>query len=592
LLEVDYRIIDTREGLERLAQVLRDEQPFALDTETTSITAHSARLAGICLGLGAGKGWYIPVSHQGAINLDLDTIREILGPLLADPAVGKIGHNLKYDAWVLERHGLPVRGWSGDTLILAHLLHSQKESFKLDNLAVEFLDRKMIPITDLLGEKKASQITMDFVEVEKACAYGAEDAEITLALHRTLEGELDRQGVRTWYEEVEIPLSLALFEMEKRGVRIEPSILRRQSAEAGKIIERIQTEVFELAGREFNPNSPAQLGKILFDERGVPGGKKRSTRQEVLEDLARAGEPLAAKIIEFRQASKLKGTYLDALPELLHEDGRVHTSYSTTVANTGRISSSNPNLQNIPIRTELGRRIREAFIAEEGHFFVAADYSQIELRVLAHFSQDPGFLKAFKEGQDIHAFTASEVFEVEPSQVDKDMRRKAKEINFGLNYGMSSFGLASRLGISRGEAKVFMDRYFRRYPRIRDYFDQILEAAERDGFVKTLAGRRIETQRPRSGTGAEARAAINAPIQGSAADILKKAMVDLERELRDRGMKSAMVLTVHDEIILEAPESEVEAVRVMLPRIMKEAVSMSVPIEVDVCVGESWAALG
>ncbi len=592
-IEINYQVVDSPETLGKLVKILREEHPFGLDTETTSVDSHTAALVGICIGLSAGRGWYLPVMHSGARNLDSVTLREMLGPVLADPTVGKIAHHMKYDARILERHGLPVKGWVGDSMILAHLLHSRQESLKLDDLAVVYLDRKMIPITDLLGEKKNGQITMNYVDVQRAAEYGAEDAEVTLALHRALEPQMESQGVGDWYRNIELPLNLCLLDMETRGVRIDPAVLRAQSKEVQIIIDRVESELFDLAGRPFNPNSPAQLAKILFDERGVSAGKSRSTRQEVLEDLARAGEPLAAKITEYRQATKLKGTYLDALPDLLHKsDGRLHTSYSTTVANTGRISSSNPNLQNIPIRSDLGRRVREAFIAAEGCTFVSADYSQIELRVLAHFSQDPGFLKAFQEGQDIHAFTASEVFEVEINLVDKDMRRKAKEINFGLNYGMSSFGLASRLGISRGEAKTFMDRYFARYPKVHEYFDTTLADAERDGYVKTIVGRRIEVPRPRSATGAEARAAINAPIQGSAADILKKAMVDLERELAAQHLKAAMVLTVHDEIILETPEDEVNKIVELLPRVMREAIPLSVPVEVDVITGKSWAELG
>jgi DNA polymerase-1 len=589
---LNYRIASNRADLESLVTTLRHEHPFGLDSETTGTDSHTASLVGICIGLSGGRGWYLPVAHEGAENLDLPTLQSILGPLLADPGVGKIGHHLKYDARVLDRHGLPVRGWVGDTLVLAHLLHSRSESLKLDDLAMSLLERRMVPITDLIGEKKGSQTTMNLVPLDQAAHYGAEDAEVTVALHEVLERELDLQGVRGWYLDVEIPLAQALLKMETRGVKIDPEILKAQSREVEKILQRVQGELFELAGRPFNPNSPAQLAKILFDERGVPANRNRSTRQEVLEDLARAGEPLAEKITEFRQATKLKGTYLDALPGQIHSDGRLHTSYSTTVASTGRISSTGPNLQNIPIRSDLGRRVREAFIAREGCVFVAADYSQIELRVLAHFAQDPGFIKAFQEGLDIHAFTASEIFEVDPAQVDKDMRRKAKEINFGLNYGMSSFGLASRLGISRLEARTFMDRYFARYPSIRDYFDKTLEAAERDGYVTTLVGRRIEVPRPRSNTGPEARAAINAPIQGSAADILKKSMVDLEAQLESKRLQAAMVLTVHDEIILEVPLGEVEEVKELLPRIMRDALPLSVPIEVEVAEGQSWAALG
>lgn len=591
--QTDYRTVSVESDLRALADLLRKQHPFGLDTETTGTDSSCANLVGICLGLSEGRGWYIPIAHIGGPNLDLGMVRQVLGPIFSDPGIGKIGHNLKYDARVLDCHDLHVEGWVGDSMILANLLHTQLDSVGLKDLCVRFLEREMAPITDLIGTKKSEQISMAQVDVRRAAEYGAKDAEVTLALHRCLESEIEQQGVESWYRNVELPLALVLLGMESKGVRVDPDILKGQAVEVGTMIARLEQECYEIAGREFNLNSTQQLAKILFDERGVSVGKDRSTRQDVLEDLAAAGEPLAAKIIEYRQASKLKSTYLDALPLLIDDrDGRVHTSYNTTIANTGRISSNTPNLQNIPIRTDLGRRVREAFIAAPGCTFVAADYSQIELRVLAHFSEDPGFLKAFQEGLDIHAFTASEIFEIPQAQVDKDMRRKAKEINFGLNYGMSSFGLAARLGISRGEAKTFMDRYFSRYPRIREYFDKVLEAAERDGYVTTLAGRRVEVPRPRSRTGAEARVAINAPIQGSAADILKKAMVDLAVEIKSAGLRSAMVLTVHDEIILEAPDSESEAVRGLLPRVMKQAFQISVPLEVDVKVGESWSALG
>jgi DNA polymerase-1 len=590
--KTDYRLIQTVEELVAMVETLQREGRFGLDTETTSVDCHQAELVGICLGIQEGRGWYLPVAHKQGVNLPLDLIQEHLGPLLADDKVGKIGHHLKYDARILARHGMPTHGWVGDTMVLAHLLHSQAESLKLDDLVKVHLGRPMIPIQDLIGEKKSDQICMSEVPIDKAAEYGAEDAEATVALNAVLEKELEVQEVRGWYESVELPLAETLMKMEAVGVQVDPHILARQSEEVGALADRVQKEIYELAGREFNPNSPKQLAEILFDERGVPESKGRSTRQDILEDLARAGEPLAEKIIENRRLTKLKSTYLDALPVMIDpRDGRVHTSYNPTIANTGRISSNNPNLQNIPIRTDLGRRVREAFIAREGCVFVSADYSQIELRVLAHFSEDPGFIRAFQEGHDIHAFTAAEIFEVSLAEVDKDMRRKAKEINFGLNYGMSSFGLASRLCISRGEARNYMDRYFTRYNRIKAFFDGILASAERDGYVTTLAGRRVEVPRPRSRTGREARAAINAPIQGSAADILKKAMVEVDRELSRRELESVMVLTVHDEIILEVPEGEVDTIREILPPLMEGAFELTVPVVVDVSTGKSWADL-
>ncbi|MCA9409944.1 MAG: DNA polymerase I [Candidatus Omnitrophica bacterium] len=592
--EFDYQLVTDEKALKALVKELSSLPRFGIDTETTDVDPFVAKLVGICLGTSEGKGWYIPVSHQAGTNLALDEIQKTLGPLLENEKVGKLAHHLKYDDRILRRHGLPVRGWEGDTMVLAHLLHSQEESLKLDDLVKKYLGRKMIPIKDLIGEKKSDQITFDHVDPETAMKYGAEDAEATATLYDKLESELkDLEEVGKWYREIEMPLTLLIEEMEDKGVQVDPNILKKQSKEVQGLIDAARKELFELAGREFNPNSPKQLATLLFDERGVPETRNRTTKQEVLEDLARSGEPLAEKVIEYRQLTKLKSTYLDALPDLIKEgDERVHTSYNTTVANTGRISSSNPNLQNIPVRSDLGRRVREAFVAAEGRRFIAADYSQIELRVLAHYSKDPGFQKAFQEGLDIHAFTASEIFDVPADQVDKDMRRKAKEINFGLNYGMSSFGLASRLNISRGEARDYMDRYFERYPKIKSYFDDTLEAAERDGYVTTIVGRRVEVPRPRSRTGREARAAINAPIQGSASDILKKAMVEVGRQISERDLEAAMVLTVHDEIILEAPEDELEEVREFLEPTMTGAIELDVPIEVDVRVGRSWAELG
>lgn len=592
--DADYRLVADPADLKAVVEELSTLPRFAIDTETTDVDSFKAELVGICLGTEEGKGWYLPIAHREGNNLSLTEVREIFGPLLQNSRVGKLAHHLKYDSRVLARHGLRVEGWEGDSMILAHLLHTQEESLKLDDLVKKHLGRTMVPITDLIGQKKSGQITFDRVDPQSAMRYGAEDAETTAAVYRKLEEELAAHPTLIdWYRKVELPLTHAILEMEDRGVKVDPEILRRQSREVGALIDRTREELFELAGREFNPNSPKQLAELLFDERGVPETKGRTTKQEALEDLARAGEPLAEKIIEHRQLVKLKNTYLDALPDLIDKrDGRVHTSYNTTIANTGRISSNSPNLQNIPIRSDLGRRIREAFVAGEGMRFIAADYSQIELRVLAHYSDDPGFRKAFDEGLDIHSFTASEIFEVPLDQVDKEMRRKAKEINFGLNYGMSSFGLAARLNISRGEARDYMDRYFARYPNIKNYFDRTLEAAERDGFVTTIVGRRVEVPRPRSRTGREARAAINAPIQGSAADILKKAMVDVREEVRKRGLAAAMVLTVHDEIIIEAPEGEAGEVGRFLPVAMASAIELSVPIEVDVRVGSSWAELG
>ncbi len=591
---VDYQLINTSKDLKALVKTLSGFQRFAIDTETTDIDPFVAQLVGICLGTDEGKGWYIPIAHNSGTNLAIDEVQPILGPLLENKKIGKLAHHLKYDDRILSRHGLPVSGWEGDTMVLGHFLHSQEESLKLDDMVKKYLHRSMIPIKDLLGEKKAEQITFDQVDPDKALQYGAEDAEATASLYKVLERELKgREKESEWYHEIEMPLTLVIEAMEDKGVSVDPEVLKKQSDEVQILIGRAREELFELAGREFNPNSPKQLATLLFDERGVPETPKRTTKQNVLEDLARGGEPLAEKIIHYRQLTKLKSTYLDALPDLIKEgDERVHTSYNTTVANTGRISSSHPNLQNIPVRSDLGRRVREAFVAAEGSQFIAADYSQIELRVLAHYSKDPGFQKAFQEGLDIHAFTASEIFDVPTEDVDKDMRRKAKEINFGLNYGMSSFGLATRLNISRGEARGYMDRYFDRYPNIKTYFDQTLETAERDGFVTTITGRRVEVPRPRSRTGREARAAINAPIQGSASDILKKAMVDVSNEIDRRKLEAAMVLTVHDEIIIEAPENEVSTVEEFLGSTMSEAVRISVPIEVDVRTGKSWADLG
>ncbi len=570
----------------------------AIDTETTSLDPMRAQLVGFSLALAAGEAAYVPVGHETAQpQIDRSRALAMLGPLLADPAVLKIGQNIKYDMRVLAGVGLVVKPID-DTMLLSYVLEGGIGGHGMDELAERHLGWRTISYGEVCGTGK-SQVTFDQVPLNKALAYAAEDADVTWRLHALLKPRLLAERLVTVYETLERPLVPVLAAMEQTGICVDRNVLKALSVDFAARIAELETEIHRLAGRPFNIASPKQLGEVLFDEMGLGEGKKGktgaySTGADILEALAAEGHALPARVLDYRQLAKLKSTYTDALIEQIHPvTGRVHTSYQQAVAATGRLSSTDPNLQNIPVRTEEGRRIRRAFIAPEAHVLLSADYSQIELRLLAHVA-DIGALKdAFSAGQDIHAITASQVFGVPLEGMDPLVRRKAKAINFGIIYGISPFGLARQLGIGRGEAAAYIDAYFERYPGIRDYMERTKVEARRRGFVTTLFGRRcyvrgIADKTPTVRNFAE-RAAINAPIQGGAADIIKRAMIRLPPALARAGLGARMLLQVHDELVFEVPHREIEATAALIRSEMAGVARLTVPLVVDVGWGDNWA---
>ena len=582
----------------------------AIDTETTSLNEMQADLVGICLSVEPGEACYIPLAHKDGSaddlfgsdallegQLPLEDVLEALRPLLKDPAILKIGQNMKYDAKVLARHGVDVTPID-DTMLMSYALNSGIHSHGMDTLSERYLSHSPIPIKDLLGSGK-SAITFDKVPIDDAVKYAAEDADITLRLWHTFKPQLHRNKVTTVYETLERPLVPVLAQMERHGIKVDRETLSRMSNAFAQKMAGLEAEIHELAGESFNVGSPKQLGEILFDKMALEGGKKGktgayATGADVLEDLATEHE-LPARVLDWRQLSKLKSTYTDALQDHIDPDtGRVHTSYVQTGASTGRLASTDPNLQNIPVRTEEGRRIREAFVAEPGNTLISLDYSQIELRILAHVADLPALKEAFREGQDIHAMTASEMFDVPLDDMTPEIRRRAKAINFGVIYGISGFGLARNLRIPRSEAQGFIDRYFERFPGIRTYMDDTVSFAKEHGFVQTLFGRRIHTPEisakgPRAGFAR--RAAINAPIQGTAADIIRRAMIRMPDAIVNLPCK--MLLQVHDELLFEVEqgaEAEViDAARTVMEAAAKPAVHLDVPLTVDAGHGANWA---
>jgi DNA polymerase-1 len=592
-----------------LAQI-RAQGYVAFDTETTSLNEMQAALVGISLATAPGRACYIPLGHKdGAAGdlfssdalaegqMHLDAALAALRPILEDDAILKIGQNLKYDAKILAAHGLSIAPID-DTMLMSYALHSGLHGHGMDTLSERYLAHTPIPIKTLLGSGK-SAITFDRVPIDAACGYAAEDADITLRLWLTFKPQLHRARVTTVYETLERPLVPVLAAMERHGVLVDRATLRAMSGKFAQKMAALESEIHELAGRSFNVGSPKQLGEILFDEMSLPGGEKGktgayATGAEVLEDLA-AEHDLPARVLDWRQLSKLKSTYTDALQDHIDPDtGRVHTSYLQTGASTGRFSSSDPNLQNIPVRSEEGRRIREAFVAAPGNRLVSLDYSQIELRILAHIAGIDSLKQAFREGQDIHAMTASEMFGVPMEEMTPEIRRRAKAINFGVIYGISGFGLARNLRIPRGEAQGFIDRYFERFPGIRAYMDDTIAFAKEHGFVQTLFGRKIHTPEiaargPRAGFAR--RAAINAPIQGTAADIIRRAMIRMPAAIADLPAK--MLLQVHDELIFEVDEGAVDRLTGVARDIMQSAphpaINLDVPLVVDAGSGANWA---
>jgi DNA polymerase-1 len=567
-MEVDYEIVTTRESLDAWLERLRSAEVFAFDTETTSLDYMEARIVGVSFAIEAGRAAYVPLAHDylGApAQLDRDEVLAQLKPLLEDEQRAKLGQNLKYDASVLANHGISLRGIKFDTMLESYVLDSTATRHDMDSLALKYLGHKTIHFEEIAG-KGAKQLTFNQIKLEEAGPYAAEDADITLRLHEVLWPRLaELAGPREVFAAIEMPLVPILSRIERQGALISRELLVAQSEELGKRLLALEGRAHELAGQEFNLGSPKQLGEY----------------------------PLPKLLLEHRSLSKLKSTYTDKLPEMINSrTGRVHTSYHQAVAATGRLSSSDPNLQNIPIRTEEGRRIRQAFVAPEGYRLVAADYSQIELRIMAHLSADPGLLKAFKEGLDVHRATAAEVFEVDLDKVSGDQRRKAKAINFGLIYGMSAFGLGRQLHLGRNEAQQYIDRYFERYPGVQQYMDRTRALAREQGYVETLFGRRLHlpeiNARNKMRAQAAERTAINAPMQGTAADIIKRAMLAVDSWLQSERPDARMIMQVHDELVFEVASGEVETVSSRICELMSGAAKLAVPLLVEAGAGSNW----
>ncbi|AGA35368.1 DNA polymerase I [Thioalkalivibrio nitratireducens DSM 14787] len=598
----DYSAIQDDRAFRDLLNRLEHAELVAFDTETTSLDYMQARIVGVSFSVEPGRGWYVPLAHEGpdaAPQLERARTLERLRPWLESAERAKLGHHLKYDRNVLANHGITLRGIREDTMLESYVLDAGANRHDLDSLAERHLGHRMITYEDVAG-KGAKQIPFAEVAVARATEYAAEDADICLRLHQALNPRLaDAEGPRAVYREIELPLVPVLSDMERTGVRVDAELLRAQSAELAKRMDEVSERAYSEAGAEFNLGSPKQIQEILFDRLGLPVLRRTpkgqpSTAEDVLEQMA-AEYPLPRLILEHRGLAKLRSTYTERLPERIHpETGRVHTSYHQAVAATGRLSSSDPNLQNIPVRTDEGRRIRQAFIAEPGQVLLAADYSQIELRIMAHLSRDRGLLEAFAAGEDIHRATAAEVFGLEPASVGPDQRRAAKAINFGLIYGMSAFGLARNLGIEQSQAREYIDRYFARYPGVKDYMERAKEQARDQGYVETLFGRRlylpeIGSRNPARRAQSE-RVAINAPMQGTAADIIKRAMLKVAARLEEGVLHARMIMQVHDELVLEVREDAVEALRTAVVADMSGAAELAVDLVVDVGVGANWDA--
>ena len=607
--QAEYTCVRDAATLQTWVNQIRERGWVAVDTETTGLDEMVVDLVGISLCVEPGKACYVPLTHKAG-NADLfggeglaegqmplDEVIAILKPVLEDPAIIKIGQNMKYDAKIFIRYGVDVAPID-DTMLLSYALHGGLHGHGMDALSERYLQHTPIPIKPLLGTGK-SAITFDKVSIDDAVPYAAEDADITLRLWQLFKPQLHAQKVTTVYETLERPLVPVLAQMERHGIKVDRDTLSRMSNAFAQKMAGFEAELHEIAGKEFNVQSPAQVGQILFEDMGLEGGKKTKTGQwstpaDVLEDLATEHD-FAARVLDYRQLQKLKSTYTDALQDHINPDtGRVHTSYVQTGANTGRMASSDPNLQNIPVRSEEGRRIREAFVPEEGNVLLSLDYSQIELRILAHIAKIDTLKAAFAEGHDIHAMTASEVFDVPMCEMTSEIRRQAKAINFGVIYGISGFGLARNLRIPRKEAQNFIDRYFERFPGIRKYMDSTVEFAKEHGYVQTLFGRKIHTpdiaaKGPRSGFAK--RAAINAPIQGTAADVIRRAMVRMPDAIAH--LPARMLLQVHDELLFEVPKDHVEETIATARKVMEgaaaPAVHMDVKLVVDAGQGQNWA---
>ena len=611
VVHTEYETVTSLDALNQWVVKAKDQGFVSVDTETDSLDAMQANIVGVSLALAPGKACYIPLAHQGQGEglfgsgmvegqINRDAALAALRPLLADPSVLKIGQNLKYDMLLLKRYGIMVTPLD-DTMLLSYVFESGDVGHGMDELSQRHLGHKPIAFKDVAGTGK-SLVTFDRVPIERATHYAAEDADITLRLWMLFKQKLLKARKMTVYETLERPLVPVLVQMESEGILVDRAVLARLSHEFATAQALIETDIHKLAGTTFNIGSPKQLGDILFGQMGLRGGRKTatgawSTDSDTLEDVAAQGVPMAKRVLEWRQLAKLRSTYTDALQTYINPDtGRVHTSYSMASTSTGRLSSTDPNLQNIPIRTEEGRRIRTAFVAAPGHKLVSADYSQIELRVLAHVADIPQLKKAFAEGLDIHAMTASEMFNVPIAGMDSSVRRRAKAINFGIIYGISAFGLANQLSISREEAGEYIRTYFKRFPGIKAYIDDTKKFAHEHAYVETIFGRRMHLPRIHSSNPSERafleRAAINAPIQGAAADIIRRAMVRMSPELKQAGLSARMLLQVHDELIFEVPDAEVETTLPIVQRVMVDAplpaIKLTVPLQVDARAALNW----
>jgi len=597
--EKEYHLVTEKKDFHELIGNLERAGAFALDLESTSLEPMKAEIVGFSFSFKPHQAFYIPVGHTyvGAPRqLAQKEVLKALRPLLENPELKKYGQNIKYDYILLAKSGIYLRGIAGDTMIASYLLNPSKHSHSLEELAREHLDHQVITYADVAGSG-AKAIPFSQVSVEKACQYSGEDADLTLLLANLLMPKIEADGFGDLFHRVELPLIEVLARMEMEGVKLDLPLLSIMSKEFEVQLRRISQEIYDLAEEDFNINSPQQLGKILFEKLKLPGGKRTktgySTDVEVLTELSKE-YPLPARVLEYRSLSKLKSTYVDALPQLINPaTGRIHTSFNQTVTATGRLSSSDPNLQNIPIRSREGRRIREAFVPEEGSLILSADYSQVELRVLAHLSCDTSLIETFQRDEDIHAATAAEIFHVPVEQVNPEMRRLAKVINFGIIYGMSAFGLSKELAVPPSVAQAYIANYFQKYHGVRDYIDKSLELARERGYVTTLMNRRRYLPdiggSNRSVRQFAERIAINAPIQGTAADLIKVAMINIHRRLLQEKRKTKLILQIHDELVFEVPEKELGPIKIMVKEEMEGVVKLYIPLKVDVGVGKNWA---
>jgi DNA polymerase-1 len=600
---IEVRIVDTTEKLNALVEELGKAKVISFDTETTSTEEMQADIVGISLAIKAGEGYYIPVGHSVGINLPLEQVISALQKPLTDPKIGKVAHNAKYDYIVLAKHGLKVLPITFDTMIAEFVIDPSSRNLGLKNLAFVRLGEEMTHIEELIGKGKR-RISMAEVAIESVAPYAAADAETTLRLMPILRAELERVNSMKLMDEIEMPLISVLANMEMTGTLLDLAFFKKMSEELAPRLAELENKVFEMAGKTFNLNSPQQLSDVLFNYLRIePPNRGRktstgfySTAADVL-DVLNGKHPIINVILDYRELAKLKSTYVDALPPAVDpKTGRVHTSYSQTGAVTGRLSSNNPNLQNIPIRTEEGRKVRNGFIAEEGNVLISVDYSQIELRIVAHMAQDDGMLAAFRAGEDIHSTTAAAVYGVENEAVTKDMRRHAKAINFGLIYGMSAFGLKNSTDLTLAEAENFVKAYFQKFPGVKKYLDGIRKLAAEQGYVETLLGRRryfpaLQSMSNVQMKNREEREAINAPIQGTAADIMKIAMLKIPSALKNAGLKGKMLLQVHDELVLECPREEIERTAQVVQETMSNAYPMSIPLSTEARCGPSWGAM-